>query len=264
MSTINDITVPWSIAAEPRPTLEGSSDGGYRTSMTFLVDWPNRLAFLDTVAGTLDTYLIGGISVQRRVPLIHPDYPGMIANGVRVTPIGMEQSTNPYVLAGLYTYAAITVDFASVTYPFAGETPYMTMRREMSGTFETIPDSAMVFASDSSRLTGEIGFFVPTIAYQLTTYHSTVADDNTASIVGKLNNAVFLGRPIGTLRFDGCQDEMAQSSWNQLSYTKTYSVVYRVRPWNEVMRRDGAWEVALSTATSTPKYESGDFNILLR
>jgi hypothetical protein len=135
------------------------------------------------------------------------------------------------------------------------------MSADFGFSVEAAPGTAYQF-SDGSHLAGDTGQRVGVVSFALTTYMSaTPFNYASASLVGKVNSAVFDDFPIGTLWLKGLRSEFSRGMFSR-SLVKGYELQFRQRPWNQVMRADGAWEVALTVVGGLPKYESADLNIL--
>ena len=75
------------------------------------------------------------------------------------------------------------------------------------------------------------------MGYSITTYLNPNLDDALAtSLVGKTNSAVFLGRPVKTMRFDGLNASFAQTVTMQTTFQKQFSFSYRAIPWGQRLR----------------------------
>src|SRR4051812_33005177 len=72
--------------------------------------------FLLFVGGTKETVTMGGVSVERIVPLRHPFYPDMVAVAAR-----WEKTGKPHPAAPGWTDHKVVVDFAYVPYSFGGD-----------------------------------------------------------------------------------------------------------------------------------------------
>lgn len=214
--------------------------------------------FLNFISGTTETFSSGGIVYNRIVPLRHPYLTNMLLTRVRWDFTGPPLDAEPG-----WTDAKVWCEFGVPPYAITGDQPFYTIRTRFGAAYETVPDSAFQF-SDGSKLSSDSGLFIPEIGFTVTTYLDPIAvSDTVAAMTGTVNSAIFLGRAIGTIRFDGVETEFTRNASLQSTYVKTFSLNFRPRPWNEVLRKDGAWDVPTSVATGLPKYASADHNLLL-
>ncbi len=264
MATLADMTVPFEIQRNPPPTIEGGPNGKSGT-ITFLValnDVPN---FVDTLAGTPVTIdQPGGGTIERVVPLQHPDYPDMLAVAFRSEAFGTPGGSGASYVSEMYSHARVTVEFTSVPFDLAGDQPFLTIQTQMGSSHEVIPGSAFRFA-DMTRLSGDAAVSVDEVVFSVTTYLSQEpVGQEIRNLVGKVNSSTFLDCPPGTVRFSGVTTEFDQKVSFQKSYIKTFNFRYRSRPWNEVLRHDGVWEAPQNTATGETKYAMGSLQPLLQ
>jgi hypothetical protein len=242
----------------PNASIEANGDQ-IRAEMSFRCAYPDRFAFINVVSGLPETIDIGGgVTITRSVPLRHPDFPELLANGYRGEGFGM----SPDVFG--YTNWRVQVSFGSVPFPIVGDRPFMEVGLDHGGTYTTVPGEGMVFLSDGKRLRHDYGVFVPEQNYTVTTYFNPGLDDALIdSLLGKVNSSPFLGKAVGCARFNSCATRITQTINGQMTYTKMFSMSFRRRPWNEVLRPGMVWDMPVGESNGLPAHESADLNLLL-
>ena len=252
-------------------TLEFDDRGAYGT-IRFWFDHEDLNAFRATVSGTTQTFTYpGGSTASRVVPLKHPDEvnaPNCYADSVRIYPApntaalpwvpGTEGEEQPLGEYGWEIWFA-DVHFSTPSYAYDGDTPLVTLSSDVGSEAVTRPGSAYAFLSDGFPINHNVALKIPTIHYALT-FHRVPYLDTTLfeSLVGKVNNPTFMGRPIGTVRFDGLACSGEQTIGGSVSFEPTLLIAYRRVPHNQIMRADGG-----GLEVTTPLiYEEADLNTL--
>ena len=261
MSTFADFTVPFDVLRSPPPRIRGGPDGA-SGEMTFLVALDDLDAFLETVAGETETVILeGGSTIERVVPLVHPDRPALLAMGYEAEAIGTPGGTGTSYHIGQFSHYRVRVDFASLPLGVGGDVAYYTLTTDTAEAFETIPWGAFRFP-DSSFVTGNLGLPMPTTVIVLTTFLNVQpVAFALADMVGKVNSAIFDDFPIGTLRFTGVRSDYQQTSLSR-SLVKSYMLKFRSRPWNEVMKANGTWDTPTFQGSGITKFQTADLNAL--
>jgi hypothetical protein len=243
---------------------EGAGDvSGWGASVAFHIGEgvggaaADLLPFLTFVGGTTETVTIGGVSVERIVPLRHPFYPQMVAQAVRWRRAGKPIDTEPGS-----TDHKVLVDFALVPYEFGGDQPYMTIRRRYGASAITLPGQA--FAVSGTKLNHDVARVIPEVLYSFTRYNVPTMDDSVfKTLAGKVNNATFLGCAAGTVRFDGVEDEINTNIGFVTNRTVSLALAWRPRSWNEILLPSGAWASPVNINDGLGIYETGNFDLLL-
>jgi hypothetical protein len=230
--------------------------------MHFLVALNDVTPFVRHIIGTVETIEYSGGTISRVVPLVYPDDTEMFLVSYKPEYFGTPGGSGTSVYSSMFSHARIACEFSTLPFGVQGDSPYWTLDADFGVSVETIPGSAFRFPSDGSSLSGEAGNSVGVVSYVLTVYQSaTPFGYSAASLVGKVNSAAFDDFPIGTLWLKGLRSQQSRGMFSQ-SLVKSYNLQFRERPWNEVMRADGAWEAPLTVAGSLPKYQSTDLNLL--
>jgi hypothetical protein len=264
MATLNDIPVPFTILRDPPPVVRGGP-GGKSGTMTFYMALNDAPAFVEAIAGTTEVIpLPGGGTVERVVPLVHPDHPDMyvVAYEQRAmgTPGGV-WGTGLSVYTEMFSHAVIEVEFQTLPFILGSDEPWFTLTVDSGHTIETLPDQAFYFSGPTEELTGEAGIPIPIVQYNLTTYMGTSdIGYDIALLSGRVNSVEFEGFPPGFLRYAGTRSEKTRGGAGQ-SLVKSYSLAFRPIEWNKSMRRSGVWDVP-STSGGYLKYLTADLNLL--
>lgn len=261
MSTINDFQVPCPIMRDPAPWISGGP-GGREGEMTFLVGINDLPSFLETLAGTTETIdLGGGTTIERVVPLVHPDVPEMMVVGYYAEAFGRPGGTGASAHTGQFSHYRVRCNFATLPFLANGDTAYYTWTTDAGENHETIPGSTLQF-SDGTSVTGDAGLPMPVVVLNLTTFMSvTPVTFALASLIGKVSSAAVDDYPAGTLRFTNVRSDYNQGMFSR-SLVKSYQLKFREKPWNEVLRLDGVWESPTLGTSGLTKYQSSDLNIL--
>lgn len=261
MATVQDLTdagIDWAYLYKPFPTVEGDLQSGWTAEISFLVPYGEQTTkFLLMAGGTPVT--VG--NATRVVPLIHPDYSALLCTHLRAEGFGTPSFTEE---GPLWSHSRIRATFTGVPFPTDNSEPFMTRNVRKTGEYITIPGSAFVFPSDGTPIQQDSGVFVPTTALTITLYFCpTLKDDVSDGLIGCVNLLPFLGRPTGTVRYDGMESELSTLANGQITYTKTQSYVFRPVPHNQVLRPNGVWEAPVSTATGGFIHAAANLNVLL-
>lgn len=264
MATLDDITVPFSILRDPAPIIRGGP-GGRSGEINFYTALNDRGSFIQTMAGTTENIALpGGGTVERVVPLQHPDDPGMYAVSYESKAIGTPGGvwgTGLSVYTTMFSHAVLSVQFESLPFILGSADPWFTLSVGSGTTIETIPDGAFAFSSPYEEMTGEAGIPIPIVQYNLTTYMNTQQIGyEVAQLAGKVNSVPFEGFPAGFIRYSGTTSEMTRGGGGT-SLVKSYALSFRPILWNMAMRRNGTWDIPL-TGGGLMKYQTADLNIL--
>lgn len=263
MAFIAESPCPYKIlTGQPSGTI-GGDEGGWGETVGFWVgegvggEASDLLPFLQFVGGTPETITVGGVTTERIVPLRDPYFPDMVAQRVRVDRTGRGIATTPG-----WTDAKVWVDFALVPYDFAGDQPYLTLRRRYGASAITLPGQA--YAVSSVRLNHDVAIAMPEILYSATAYNVPSRDDSVYKVLmGKVNSDVFLGFDAETVRFDGVEDEIVKTIAFTTNRTVSLSLAWRPRSWNQVLLPSGVWATPLNVNDGSKLYTPAVFAPLL-
>jgi hypothetical protein len=259
------------IARNPAPWIEGGPEGR-QGEITFLVNGINNLApFLAFCAGTVETLPIaGGGTIDRLVPLIHPDDPDMYLESYHADYMGRAMAelwaAGKSIHTEQFNRVLMRSMFRTLPAGVGSGLVFYTISTETGADVETIPGGAFKTITNR-KLTGDRGITIPTTSLTVTTYLSPdpigFAIHN---IVGCVNSVPFVTDwgtyPEGTIRFDRIRDDRAVGTMGT-QITKSFGMSFRREPWNKVLNDLGQWEYAVAVADGTTmKYSGADLNIL--
>jgi hypothetical protein len=261
LSTVDDFTVNWSIARTPAPWIAGGP-GGREGEITFQVGLNDIGSFLTTLAGTTETVtLTGGGTMDRIVPLKHPDDPTMLAMSYRAEAYGTPNGTGASIHSTQFSHHRVRVQFATLPFGVGGDSPFYSLSTETAESFETIPNVTLHF-SNGTAPTGEFGIPAPLSVLNLTTYlNPTPVDYALSALVGKINSVAFDDYPPFTLRFTRINSEAQQGMFSR-SLVKSYGFQFRDPHWNKILRNDGVWDTATIGSTGVGRFLTADLNAL--
>ena len=273
MSTITDLPASTRTLFRSPPKVRGQlptqgSLGSATASITFSCDYPDLQQFLNVVCGLPVTIgKVGSAVITRIVPLIHPQYPAMLAQSFDVDAKGYDATKDKGSLLIPYAKAVITVNFGTVTYQLQGNVEdgaFMKLSTKHSGESYTVPNTAYILSG--IPLQQDVGITVGTTALELTLYQSPSASDAfLGPFQGYINSAEFLGYEAGCVRFDGASQDYEQSFNGVQTYTKTLTFMYRRIPWNYTLNHIGEWDTPVKSTDGTYMYpDSVDFYTLLQ
>ena len=245
------------ILHDPPATLDGD-ETGWRGNMTFKVPYDEMADFCQFAGGKPYTISISGIPTTRYIPLSHPQFSGLICKRVQARATGQWDGTHNW------DWCRVTCEFQSVPYGMDGSTPFLTIETTGSSESITIPQTAYYFPSDNKRIRQDVAIAVPVVTYAITTYLVPTLDDALyKTLVGKVNDASFLGFAAGMMRFDTWRSALQMSATLASTYTTTLYFSFRPVEWNKFLRPDGTWEAAKKSVDNTYAYSSGDFSQLI-
>ncbi|MHC5536948.1 hypothetical protein ACYOEI_01585 [Singulisphaera rosea] len=253
MSYLSDCPVPYSVLYAPQSS-EDVDPTSSRATLTFRTAYSDRAAFIIFACGTVEP----GSPTPRIVPLRHPEFPNLYAQRIGSLNTGSNGS------GSMYTDSKITVQFETLPFATAGDQAFRTTRLRSAGNYVTQPGNAFKFPSDNTPIKQDAGRFIPEMSYSITLFQCTnVNDDLIASLINKVNAGVFMGRPEGTVRFDGADSEVTQTVSGIITNNITLNLVFRPIPHNYLLRPDGGFEEAVDTSSGNPMYDLADLSPLL-
>jgi hypothetical protein len=204
-------------------------------------------------------------TTTRRSPRIarspwNTDRKGLYARNIECEGKGATSSpTNPY------SYAQITVEFRTPDQDFS-DSAWSTKRLRFSANAVTLPGVPFKWPSDNRRVNQDIAILVPQV--ELSYVRFWVADIDRISeviygLVGRVNNATFLGQPAASWLFAGANTEVQNTIGGSRSNQVELALIFNPVGWQSVLRDDtGLWEAVVKPDGSGP-YEVADFSPLL-
>jgi hypothetical protein len=260
------VTIP----RDPRPSISGGPLGREGT-LYFRVRLESLGDFLTFAGGQVETVPYIGGTIERRVPLRHPDDPFMFIDSYTAEPFGNPRkntwSEGLSIHTEQFSHWMVRAIFRTLPEGVGGNLgTYYTVSTQTSASHETVPSEGME-TDDGEDLTGEVGIPIPTMSMVITTFMApNPVGYAINSLVGRVNSVdldlgIFGTYPAGTMRFDGVdQDITVTSSGGFLS--KRFMLKYRPMLWNQVFSRDGTPVLARSKGLGLRKYGTSDLNIL--
>jgi hypothetical protein len=263
MSDLADVVAvapSWRPAVRDRPRASVKSRGESNAQITYWVKQGELDDALEIVDGVDEIFTIGGASITRKVPLRHPRWNDMLADGSDIEEYwSPEAATTPYFTG---PQAKVTVRFVRPPFPIDGATPYMQVSTQPGQRELRIPAGVGALASGSGSGT----YFqpIPFTSYQLSVFKAPDVDEAQelawVNAGGYVNSTTFRGQAAGTVlmhaprfeyktEFDGTQT---------CNYTLNFDVC-RV-PWNKEYNTSGSLQDM--TVGGTARHPTMDLNTL--
>lgn len=231
---------------------KGRGEFGPYVDLSYLVDFASADAFVDGVLGGIVT---AGGSIRNVPKLACPTNPRLYAMSAEYVGAG---EANPTANGRpTFTAAVVEVRFAVPTWPqafsddpggqqsFPNEaTPgqpivFAECEIDMGGEFVTVPQGSLVFLSDSKPIDAPVGKWVGVSTFRIVRhYYPNLPTTKVATYLNKLNNATFLGRARGLVRFANAKTRQVQTSDG--TRTQSWEMIFEAREhdWNEFIRPD--------------------------
>lgn len=256
------ITVPYSVLHD------GSSEEfdmkGVRATMKFLVAWADRWQFAKDVAGTSKNIGTDNAQIIRNIPLQYPHNKYLYANGLSIEPAGKSGCADNL---SFYDWAICTVTFGTNDFDYenaqgSNGQVYKTLSISMSAQFMTLPESPFKFYSDNTKCVLNPGMLIPQAEITLVSHQLPEINlDVIFNLVGKLNQAVFYGAPIGTVLFVGANQNRQATADGVQAWQVEYKFLYRPVDWNKFWHpKPGVgWDYLVDTSSGNKIYSYGNF-----
>jgi hypothetical protein len=262
MSLTASLPQPWSYKYRTGPTL--ANDGTLWTaSIVYITTQANLVAFIGVVAGLPPTVISTSYGTMTRViPLQHPLYPWCYAKRVRTEAFGTP-SPSSTALQDLHSHMWVTVEFESYPFGTTGDQAFMQFDSGGGSKYVTIPGRKMKFPS-GEVIGQEAGVMVVETAYNLTLFQCPTLNDSVIQpLTGKINNAPFMGKPTGQMRFDTWESSQEVAVGGVVQFKKSLKFTYQDHHWNQFFKADGTLDTPTDPA-SNPAYQLTDFSVLLK
>lgn len=248
-------------------TIKGTSGAtagaGYSGTIDFLVNMVDLLDFATFCGGTHKTIdLGGGVTADRIIPLSHPGVSKLLCNSIDSRGIGEYTPSNPE-WCRQHSHAKVKVGFGSVPYATDGSEPFMSHETRAGAEVYTLAGSQLKF-STGENVGADAGITVPTVIHVLTVYLAFSLNDTVLDpLLGSINNATFLGKPAGTIRFDSYTSQETLTADMQRTYTRSIFLTYRPIHWNYFLKPSGVWDLVQKPTTGDPVYALQNLSPLL-
>jgi hypothetical protein len=220
-------------------------------------------AVIEEIIGPVQVYpSVWGGSVARRLPMQHPDIPGIYASRYSYTGQGRTSGSR------LYQHYRVRIEYENLPYQIGGDTPFMSVAKDFGVQHHVLP-GRMLRLSTGGAWQNDYGLPIPTVNLMVTIYGAPTADINLimdASAAPVNSEVLYLpGMAIdpGCAMFNGVAEQV------DLSYQGNVSKVigYRFAIQNRLF-----WDEVLSPYTGEPAYpllpdgsrvvRSSDLNLL--
>lgn len=262
MSTVNDLP-PTAEPVHPIDSIHGSIwTGEQDAQIAWWVHYDEVDAFAQAVYGSFESISYGGGSMIRRVPLIHPRYPALIAKEIDVQLDGYREDPPDYF--DRYTLAKITVEFSIPPYNNGGPVPYAAFQRLTSVGTLTVPGFQAVYESTGRPIQQDLAVPLTTYDLAVTIFNMQVANPTgiAAAESAPLNSEPFVTPrgpyPPGTVLFTSMSEQAQAFTGGFTTYqcTLQFRVCpalrwdYRALPYglgvDRIVRPDGSAIIPMS------------------
>lgn len=257
-----------------------SQDQGVFARKVFLVNWQDRFAFAQAMAGTSSTPSPGGTWI-RAIPYPYPDPTAgnaLYAKSLSIVPEGDCVTPNSPIQ---WTKARITVTFGALTWDaLPGDDPlglnsfsqdpsenaslqFASQELRFSEEYYEIPNSCATYVSDGSPFNGPARGRT-SIHHMVITWHRYPLIPMTLlrSYVDRVNQSTFLGCAQGTVMLEGVNTTRDMTSDGTITQKVQMNFKWRQNDWNAKPREDnGRWDPVLMGGTLL--YPYSDFKGLL-
>jgi hypothetical protein len=258
----------------------GATESGPHETLTFLVPWEYRQAFQDQLIGK--SRIVGGVdgTIEIDEAFKHPDYVDLVPVEIHWEPWGTHFPSDPPIFPATFSHAHFTVTFGRKPYQLSGFDPnqsitqdpaenehltYATIETEYSSQWITVPNSGAEFLTTGDKITQEIAKHFAIRNYVITWHRQpklpeVVIDEYLDSV----NNAVFFGKPIGTVYFVGAKTVQEAGPDGVRTQRVQMNFKYRKIPWNWFIRPDGTnFEAVVLKTSGDFLYEHKNLFLLL-
>lgn len=245
--------------------------GSIKAQKKYLIAWSDRWQFAKDVAGTSKKVDAALGTIVRAVPLQYPDYPTLYASGLMMEATG--RSTCNGAGNSIYTHCICTVTFSTPDFDY--ENPgtygkaYQTISIAMSADIMTLPSRPLVFdtlySGNPVKPTESPGLVYPKAEITIVSHQiPELPLDIVFSMIGKLNNAVFLGCAIGTVLFVGANQNRQRTSAGDKAWEVEYKFIYRPVDWNKFYSPAPGvgFDFLKDSVTGNYMYNYGNFDLL--
>ncbi len=213
----------------------------YKIAFSDLMMFEKQIAGLPTNVGT------GSGSIIQNQPLRHWYDPSCYYASHSWFGIGPTE-----IPASPYEFAIVTVNFATPSYSFSGDTPYFSRRTRLSGVAVTCPSAVYKFADNLAADQG-VAQLIAQREILLTWHNLPFLNDAKATLyINKTNTSTFLGFDPGTVLFVGTENDAGTIFGEGQRYDVVYSFLWRQIEWNKFRRPDtGAWAYVFDGASGS-------------
>lgn len=200
------------------PRVRFTRGGEATATRVFKCPWEDRVDFAIELFGGYDT---AGGSLVYTAGAPFPGFPTLYCDDIDIQPFSENQAPHANAFSSgageehnAYDYARITAiyklqqDLSSAGGPTAPEGTYLTLEADASVDAFTVPGRSWrwyVNSADDGAVKTDVGvpIKIPMVNYRLTWDRTPVIpNDAIKNCIGRVNDATFLGWPIGCVMFD--------------------------------------------------------------
>ncbi len=230
---------------------EGIDERGPHATKGYLCLWGNRFALANGLLGLVHSSgpIGGGVTFSH--PAVYPESSNLYCQTVEIEPHGTpfqgsKQIAFPYAIVwanfGIWPYSIVGGDDPGNQQGIDPDTPFVYATQKISFSIEqyNIPASSTQ-TDDNKPVPKDITGYFPRADMSITLHKVPYMPAQLIfSLVGKINNAVFLGAKTGQVIFQGGDSDRTASTDGTFTQDLTYSFSYRtVAPWNYIVHPNG-------------------------
>lgn len=245
-TTINDITVSYTLLNDPRGTFRGKLDAsGREDTLSFLIQFSDLNTFLEQIKGKPTSYGSGSsATITRTEPLRYPFKNDLYAISANYRAVG---SDNDVSTSRPWAECVVDVTFGALQwFPSDPSQPYLMRRYRGASRFITIPGTAYVF-SNGERREQDIGRRIGGHTIEVTRLELPSLDNFLAvaePLEGAVNSDVItLGNrtyAAGYLMFETFSADFQANGLGSNKASATIVLQYSALPWNyDIRTSDG-------------------------
>ena len=257
-TTLNDITVSYTLLNDPRGTFRGKLDAqGREDSLSFLIQFSDLNSFLEQIKGKPTSYGSGSsATVTRTEPLRYPFKDDLYAISANYRAVG---SDNNVSTARPWAEVVVDVTFGALQwFPSDPSQPYLMRRYRGASRFVTIPGTAYVF-SNGERREQDIGRRIGGHTIEVTRLELPSLDNFLAvaePLEGSINSdTITLGNrtyAAGYLLFETFSADFQANGLGSNKAQATIVLQYSALPWNYDIRTSDGVVDYLTPSIYTP------------
>lgn len=235
--------------------------GGDHCEWEIICKWSDRIGLRAKIMG--GATLVGGV-VTMSLSLTHPDYPWMISTSVHIEQVAGNDGLSIGPTGMVATkYAKLTISFLTFDPTEVGDE-----KIDFSGHVMTVPNGTFQFGTGTNAvklLSAESpGIVIPRATLQRTLRSQpSIPVAVIFGLIGKVNNAPFLGGATETILYMGASSQRRFTSIGAKQWDIVHSLTYDPNNWNFFINPvTSAWARILRADGTTGAYLTGDMTAL--
>lgn len=202
---------------------------------TVVCDWNDQSTLINTVLG--GAVIVGGV-ITFLPPQPFPQAPWMYATQTKITGIGTK-SVNHYT-SGLdmvgYEFARIAITYAPLDISGSGSsTETGAEDLDFSNEIYTMPTGSLYYVGHTEPIPDQAAPGVRLGNATFTKEIKSVPQLPTSviiSLLGTINNATFLGAPLGQMLYCGCHSNRRYTAVGASNWDLSHSLAFRTQRWD--------------------------------